>query len=202
MTKIKNFRITLRTREMARWLKKERRWEMTPELEASIEQACKEAKRWIEPAAVYTTLTRQIAEKTTTLSFPDKAIAVSVLGISIGPALEVERQSAQGDSSRESLLAALQQEALAQSLQFAARLAQEQAKEEDCEMSSLMSAPEAQTAFSLAALLGIQRIGVVIDPAASILPSHARVAWLFWTPVGKGSSRRAEPAGRAEKVAA
>ncbi len=43
MTKIKNFRIHLRPREIARWLKKERGLETTPDLEMTIEQGIKEA---------------------------------------------------------------------------------------------------------------------------------------------------------------
>ncbi len=196
MTKIKNFRITPRVREMARWLKKERGLETTPELEVSIEQVAKEAKRWVEPAAVYTTLTRQIAEKTTAISFPEKAIAVSVVAVSIGPALELERHAAESVPSRESLLAALQQEALHQALHFVIRLVQEQAKEEDCEMSPPVSDIQTPIASSLATLVGVQRIGITLDASAPELPPHARMAYLFWTPVGK------ETAKRAEKVAA
>ena len=64
MTKIKNFRITLRPRDMARWLKTNERLESTPALETSIGQAIKESKALIQPAALYTTLTRATAEKT------------------------------------------------------------------------------------------------------------------------------------------
>jgi hypothetical protein len=198
MTKIKNFRLNLRTREMARWLKKERGLETTPELELAIEQAAKEAKTAIETAAIYTTLTRQIAEKTTTLMFPNKAIAVSIVAVSIGPALQAKHEASQGDLLTGSLLAAVHQEALAQSLQFVVRLIQEQAKEEDCEMTAAMTDfPAGQTALpfaasSLASLLGVARIGIPLDGAGSELPPYSRVAWLFWTPVGKGTTKRAE----------
>jgi hypothetical protein len=192
MTKIKNFRITLRPRDMARWLKKERGMETTPELELAVEQLIKESKPWISPAAVYTTLTRQIAEKTTSLSFPNKSIAVSVVAISIGTALHEQRLATPSDPIRDPLLAALEQEALAQAVQFAVRLIQDQAKEEDCEMSAPVTAEDVQTASALATLVGIQRIGINLDAVSSELPPHARVAWLFWTPVGKGSAKRPE----------
>ena len=201
MTKIKNFRISPRLREIARWLKKERGTETTPDLELTIEQVVKESKSWISPAAIYTTLTRQIAEKTTTIPFPDKAIAVSIVAISIGPALAEHKRVAEPDAARHSLLSAIEQEALSQTMQFAIRLVQEQAKDEDCEMSSPVSAQDPQLAVSLATLLGVHRIGLSQEAAVSELPPFARVSWLFWTPVGKGTSRRAEPAGRAEKVA-
>jgi hypothetical protein len=188
MTKIKNFRITLRPREMARWLKRERQLETTPDLEVSIDLIIKESKNWVTPAAVYTTLTRQLAEKTTSISFPAKSIAVSALAVSIGEGLNAPPLAAQGEPSREALLAAVQQEALAQALHFVVRLVQDQAKEEDCEMSSPIS--ESQVAASLVPFLGAERIG--ISASGSDLPPHARVAWLFWTPVGKGAAKRAE----------
>ena len=256
MTKIKNFRITLRTRDMARWLKKERGLESVPELELAIDQLVKESVRWVEPAAVYTTLTRAIAEKTSALVFPEKSMAVSVIAVSVGPRLEEERLAAQSDPSREMLLAALAQEALAQTLHFAVRLVQDQAKEEDCEMSAAMTehavAPASHSSeakggdsppatrgteagaqntdargsvpflsdyrqgqspvgdgfrrndgiVGLANLVGIQRIGIELDPSAPALPPYARVAWLFWTPVGKGRQTPACRQAGAEKAVA
>jgi hypothetical protein len=199
MTKIKNFRITLRAREMARWLKKECGLETTPELEFALEQLIKDSKRWIEPASVYTTLTRPVAEKTTTIPFPEKAVAVSVIAVSIGPAAEQERLAVPESDERGLFLAALQQEALSQTLQFAVRLIQDQAKEEECEMSAPVLAQDAATVASLASLVGVQRIGIDLaafgEPrqgraaAAPELPAHARMAWIFWTPVGKGANR-------------
>src|SRR5467141_914359 len=83
MTKIKNFRVTLRPREMARWLKKERGVETTPELELAIEGMIKESRKWVTPAAVYATLTRHTAEKTTALALPPDAVALSVAAVPI-----------------------------------------------------------------------------------------------------------------------
>jgi len=194
MTKIKNFRITLRAREIARWLKRERGLETTPDLELSIDQLVKEGKSLIEPAAVYSTLTRQIAEKTTKIVFPDKAIAVSVIVVSIGPKLAQKRSDSEIEAGREPLLAALEQEVLSQSLSFAARLIQDQAKEEDCEMSAPVPVLDSAEASSLASLVGVQRIGINLDNSANELPSHVRLASLFWTPAGKKS--RSSPACR------
>src|ERR1019366_9180485 len=131
-----------------------------------IEQLMRESKLWIEPSAVYSTLTRAIAEKTTSLVFPDRSIAVSIIAVSVGPRLEEERLSARAHPSREALLAALGQEALSQTLQFAIRLIQDQAKEEDCEMPAAGPLPaggfDPSMVSSLATLVGIQRIGIEI----------------------------------------
>lgn len=193
MTKIKNFRIAVRPREIARWLKAHRPLQITRELEAAIEHAAAGAKGRIEPAALYTTLTRPVAEKATPVALPENAVALSLLAASIGPALEQERLKAEArkDTLREALWAGLQQEALTQAVQFAVRLIQEQAKEEDCEMSPPVSVNDMSLAASLAALLGVGRIGIEWKASDSLPPSYVRVAWAFWTPAAKKSSRPA-----------
>ena len=73
-------------------------------------------------------------------------------------------------------------------------------------MSAPVTAEDIQVVSALATLVGIQRIGINLDASPSELPPHARVAWLFWTPVGKGpTSAKAtvgKPTASAEKVAA
>ncbi len=195
MTKIKNFRISLRVREIARLLKNQEKLQITPALEASIEHAMSDAKRLIQPAAVYTTLTRATAEKTTTLTLGEETVAVSVIAVTVGPELEKERQAAlaRQDTLQAALMGALQLEALAQAVQFAVRLIQDQAKEEECEMSAPLQAGEVSLVPALGALLGIQRIGIVLEPQ-SPLPPYARLAWTLWTPLAKRSAKRTEKA--------
>ena len=179
VTKIKNFKVNLRPREIARWLKKERGQETTPELEAAVASAIQESKGWLSPAAVYTTLTRKTAEKTTPIPFIPEAIALSIAAVSIGPRLESERQKAEAGSPREAMLAALAHEGLAQSLQFAVRLVGDQAEEEECQMTSPVCVQEAQDASALATLLGAARIGIPIDSNAPA-PPYVRIFYWFW----------------------
>jgi hypothetical protein len=203
MTKIKNFRITLRPREIGRILKNQDHLQLTPALEASIDHAAKESKRFLTPAALYTTLTRATAEKATSIALPKAAIAVSVIAVTIGRAVEDELASAvsRADALQAALLAAIRQEGLAQSIQFAIRLIQDQAKDEECEMSEAWAVTEPPLLPSLATLLGIQRIGIELDTEDPVLPSYARLVWSAWTPLAKRSSRRPESFARAEKAA-
>src|SRR5262249_39080737 len=138
VTKIKNFRINLRAREIGRLMKSQSQIQLTPALEASIEHAINDAKRLLQPAAVYTTLTRSTAEKATPLPLTDPAVASSAIAVTIGPALEEEIKSASDrqDTLQTSLLTALRQEALQQAVQFIVRLIEDQAKEEECDMSA------------------------------------------------------------------
>jgi hypothetical protein len=196
VTKIKKFRIHMRPREVARALKREHGMETTPELETAVQKSLKDAEDRIQPAALYTTLTRSVAEKTLALPFPEGAIAVSMAGVSIGPALAsaVEETLKTGDAVPSSIWAAIQSEAVDQTLQFAVRLIQDQAKEEDCEVSAPMDPLEGVggPASASATLLGLDRIGITLTASTPQLPAYARLAWLFWTPLVKGKSRRAE----------
>src|SRR3954465_10881189 len=84
VTKIKNFRIHLRSREIARTLKAQAKLQITPALEASIDHAINDSKRLLEPSAVYTTLTRSTAEKATSFPLADPEVAASVIAVTIG----------------------------------------------------------------------------------------------------------------------
>lgn len=203
MTKIRNFRITLRPRDMARWLKSHERLEVTPALEISIDQVVKETKTLIQPAALYTTLTRATADKTTSLPLGSKAVAVSMMAITLGAAFGEERLRAEqgSDTLQAALLRAAEQEALSQSIHFIVRLLQDQAKEEECETGATVVITEPLLIPAFSQLLGVQRIGLLLDPARPALPSYARLAWMEWTPVAKRSSKRSEAPSKTEKAA-
>ena len=204
MTKIKNFRISLRSREIARLLKNRDGIPTTPEMEASIEQGIKEYKRFLETAALFTTLSKATAQKTTSLILADKATAVSLIAATVGSKLDEERAAALAgnESIRASLLAALQEEALHQTVHFAMKLIAEQAKEEECDLSALSQAEEVSLLPPLAALLGIQRIGLPFDGNAPYLPPYARLVWTLWTPAAKSLSRRSDASARRAVVTA
>jgi hypothetical protein len=202
MTKIKNFRIALRAREVARILKAQAKLQITPALEASIEHAINDSKRLLQPAAIYTTLTRGTAEKATPLPLADPAVAVSTIAITIGSALEEEIQTASDrqDAMQASLLNALKAEALQQAVQFIMRLIEDQAKEEECELSAPRDVTEGVLLTSLGSLLGTQRIGIDLASESSKLPPHARLVWTVWSPKVRAKAP-AKAAGRAEKAA-
>jgi hypothetical protein len=203
MTKIKNFRLTLRAREIARALKNQHAIQITPEVEAGIEHAINDAKRFLEPAAVYATLTRAVLSKTTPIPLAEGAVAASVVAVTVGPQIEAERAAmAEKDPFQAALLAAIQQEALAQATQFALRLIQEQAKEEECEMAPPLPVEEEALLPPLATLLGIQRIGLDLPETAPRLPPHARMTWTLWTPIRKSGSKRSDASARPQTTAA
>jgi hypothetical protein len=203
MTKIKNYRINLRAREVIRLLKNEQHLPATPELEVSVDAALKRWKSLVQPAAVYTTLTRATAEKTTSIAFPEKSVAVSILAATIGAGLSCASTEAasEGPVSEAVLLHAVAQEALQQAVQFGVKLLLEQAKEEECTLSALVQAEDGNLVNSLSSLLGTARIGIEPQGEGSALPPYARLIWVFWTPAAKSSSRKADTPSK-QKAAA
>lgn len=202
MTKIKNFRIPLRAREVARILKARAKLQITPELEASIEHLISEIKGQLEPSAVYTTLTRSTAEKATPLPLTEQAVAASAIAVTIGSALDAEITVATGhsDTMQESLLKALREEALGQAVQFIMRLLESQAKEEECELSAPRETTEGVLLNSLGSLLGTHRIGISLDQDSLALPSYARLVWSEWTPKARAKATP-KASERVEKAA-
>ena len=202
MTKIKNFRINLRPREIARQLKAQAKLQITPALEASIEHAVNDSKRLLQTSAVYTTLTRSTAEKATALPLADPTVAASAIAVTIGTALEAEitASAGRGDALQSALLGALREEALQQAVHFIVRLLEDQAKEEECEMSAPRDVKEGVLLNSLGSLLGIQRIGIDLDKDNPKLPPYARLVWTVWSPKVRVKTP-AKPAGRPEKAA-
>lgn len=198
MTKIKNFRITLRPREIARLLKNQAKLQITPALEASIEHAISEAKHQLHPAAVYTTLTRSTAEKATSLPLADPAVAASAIAVTIGSLFEADIAGAteRQDAMQAALLNALREEALQQSIQFIVRLIEDQAKEEECDMSAPHEVTDGVLLGSLGALLGAGRIGINLQQDTPQLPPYARLVWTVWSP-----KVRVKAAGKAKAAA-
>jgi len=191
MTKIKNFRIQLRTREVIRTLKTcLDPW--TPEHEAIVSQKIEQFFPSIQTAALYTTLTRSTAEKATSLPLSEKAIAVSVVIVGIGPLLDdLKKQLDTQENNLDShWISAIQSESLHQSMSFAMRLLTDQAKEEECMLGTPIDIHEALLVPTLSTLLGIERIGLQLDTENPQLPSHVRLAWIEWTALPKKTTSR------------
>ena len=206
MTKIKNFRITLRGREVARLLKAKIGMPLDPTQEASIEPALAECRARLKPASLYATLTRQTAVNAVPFELPGKAVALSVIGVTIGSGIGDLRQTVDAnDQARADLLQAIEQEALQQAAAFALRLVQDQAKKEDCELTDAQDCQETETRQKLATLLDLGRINLALGESDAAVPAHARLLYTVWLPTGKSAAKKpsSKPAAksRLEKAA-
>jgi hypothetical protein len=205
MTKIKNFRIQLRVREVARLLKaRQNGLPLDPEQESSLEPALVEARRLLAPASLYATMTRQTAVNAVPFELPKKCVALSAVCATIGSDLMELRKLAEAEnkSARATLLSCIEQEALQQAMTFALRLVSDQAKKEDCVLNDPQDCQEMETRQKLATLLTLDRIGLSLTEPDAALPVYARLVYVVWMPLAKSSStKRASPKSRAEKAA-
>jgi hypothetical protein len=205
MTKIKNFRINLRVREVARLLKaRQNGIPLDPEQEASLEPALVQCRGLLAPASLYATMTRQTAVNAVPFELPKKCVALSAICVTIGPGLMELRQQAEaeGHAARAILLSCIEQEALQQSMTFALRLVQDQAKKEDCLLSDPEECREGDTRKKLATLLALERIGLTLAEPDAALPLYARLVYAVWMPASKTPAAKKTPSkSRAEKAA-
>jgi hypothetical protein len=205
MTKIKNFRITLRVREVARLLKaRQNNLPLDPDQEASLEPALAECRKLLAPASLYATMTRQTAVHAVPFELPKRSMALSAICATIGSNVMELRQQAEADgqAARAVLLSCIEQEALQQAMTFALRLVLDQAKKEDCALTDPQECQEAETRQKLATLLSLERIGLSVMEGEAALPLFARLVYVVWMPTAKSSSAKRTPSkSRAEKAA-
>jgi hypothetical protein len=192
MTKIKNFRIQLRGREVARLLKNRIGMPLDPAQEASIEPALGEARKLVRPASLYSTLTRQTAVNAVPFELPKKAVALSAICATIGSGLAELREKAEAaqDTARTDLLSIIEHEALQQATTFALRLVSDQAKKEDCELTDAQDCQEPETRQKLATLLSLDRIDLSLSETDAALPAYSRLIYVVWMPAGKSASKK------------
>ena len=89
MRKIKNFKISIRTREISRIIRKLLNVEELPiEIEESVQKSCFVCEKVIKPAVVYDTFSRESMVFPLEIDSPEKWIAVSPFILTIGNVLQ------------------------------------------------------------------------------------------------------------------
>ena len=177
MTKIKNFRISIRAREVARQLRHLGQDVSDPEILVRVEERLIALRPLAEPAAMYATLPKGEAMTQTTVALPKKAVALSLVAISVGTRLAAARDAA-GTPEEALFVTAVEQEAKAQALGFTLRLIQNQATAEDCELADVQT-PEPSQIQTLYSLLSLDRIGL----PAETWPGYADARVVAWLPL-------------------
>ena len=91
MRKIKNFKISIRTREISRIIRKLLNMEeLTIEIEEAIQKSCFVCEKIIKPAVVYDTFSKEAMTFSLEIEPPEKWIAVSPYILTIGNVLQEE----------------------------------------------------------------------------------------------------------------
>lgn len=186
LTKIKNFRISLRPRDVAREWKQLRGAPLSPEEESRLEPALSRVKTLMKPASVYLTLTRQTAVSMLPLELPAKAVAISVAAVTIGGAMR-EALSSEFSGEEALLFAAIEKHAVEQASAFALRLIQDQSRGEECELLEPHHLQEAEVRQKACTMLQTPRVG--IRPEGEPQPFE-RLWSVVWMPMARSNIRK------------
>jgi hypothetical protein len=187
MKKIKKFKINFRLREITRLLKATTRVEITPQLEEAVQRESARLHGLASPAAVYETQPREKIPGELAVGAPEKWIAASTYIITVGEAVEHEIRDAQGrgEEMLAQILHAVALEALEQSDNFVRRLLNEEARNENCELSGerRIESSAAWTHFS--SILSGDKIGVRFAGTECFEPMYSSAGLIYWLPVKK-----------------
>jgi len=184
MNKIKNFRINLREKEILRLLKKTSKIEVTSQVQSAVQTHSEQLQKIIAPASIYSTFQKGKLPLKLAFSAPDKWIAATVFAVTIGVAFENEIEVAQ--NKNESVLFGITHcigvEALEQSVNFIGRLINDEAKDEECELSQKIIIADTSDIEVLCQVLPIAKIGVSFSQNSGVVPMFSSFGLYFWTP--------------------
>lgn len=185
MKKIKNFKITLKPRDLARLYKNFQGPMLAPDqLEAEAQRLVTSYSSVFHPSTVYETFWKDHAPEVLQNHFSgalDGAVAASFLVVSA--------QNSQELAEPAPWPKVLQESALDEAVHFVTRLLAEEAKTEHCELSSLWRIQEEPLILQLLALLEAAKIGVNPSGSGSASSSYraAAVGWMTHKRLAKRS---------------
>ena len=181
MNKIKNFRINLREKEILRLLKKTSKIEVTPQVQGTVQTQSERLQKVITPASIYSTFQKDKLPLKLTFSAPDKWIAATVFAVTIGGDFESEVKVAQGRN--ENMLLGITHcvgvEALEQSVNFIGRLINDEAKDEECELSQKVIITDVSDIEVLCKALPVAKIGVSFSQNSGVVPMFSSFGLYF-----------------------
>ena len=191
--KIKKYKISVRPFGVLRHLKKKIRFESGKEPEdAVLESRISQVQPSLLPCALYGTFSRNETPeplKTLWKETAENSLSLSVIVATIGKGIEgeLDKASKSGDAFEGALLDAIARESFEQSFQFVARLLNEEAAVESCELSPLLSVGEGSFKEALFALEA-HKADITVNDSGLVSPFFTGARFCFWTPL-KGKNR-------------
>lgn len=187
MRKIKNFKISIRTREISRIMRKFLNVDSLPiELEESVQKSCFVCEKIIKPAVVYDTYSKESILFSFETKTPEKWIAVSPYVLTIGNVLQEEyskNRSVFGEYGVQ-IISAIAADALEQSKNFIQKLLSSEATDENCELSRSVDFPQ-QYNNELLKYLPIEKINLSLSEDGSFIPANSIAGLYYWIPLKK-----------------
>ncbi len=187
MRKIKNFKISIRTREISRIIRKLLNMEeLTIEIEEAIQKSCFVCEKIIKPAVVYDTFSKEAMNFSLEIDSPEKWIAVSPYILTIGNVLQEEynrNKNIFGEYGVQ-IVSAISADALEQSRNFVQKLLASEASDENCELSRNIDLPK-QYNSDIINYLPADKINLSLSDDGGFIPESSIAGLYYWIPLKK-----------------
>ena len=187
MRKIKNFKISIRTREISRIIRKLLNMEELPiEVEEAVQKSCFVCEKVIKPAVVYDTFSKEAMVFPIEFEAPEKWIAVSPYILTIGNVLQEEYNKNKelfGEYGIQ-IVSAISADALDQSRNFVQKLLASEASDENCELSRNIELPK-QYNQEIVNFLPVDKINLSLDDDGNFVPTNSMSGLYYWIPLKK-----------------
>ena len=192
MRKIKNFKITIRTREVSRIVKKLLNVEdLDIEIEEAIQKSCFICDKIIRPAVVYDTFSKESMTFDIDIEAPEKWITVSPYILTIGNVLQEQyekNKSIFGDYAVQ-IISAISADALEQSKNFVQKIINSEiTKEDNCDLSRSIEIPQ-QYNQRIVEYLPIEKINLSLSEENKFVPVNTSAGLYYWIPLKKRNRR-------------
>lgn len=187
MRKIKNFKISIRSREISRIIRKLLNMEeLTIEIEEAIQKSCFVCEKIIKPAVVYDTFSKETMVFPIEVEAPEKWIAVSSYILTIGDVLqqEYEKNKELFGEYGVQIISAISADALEQSKNFIQKLLASEASEENCELSRNIELPKEYNQ-EIIKYLPVEKINLSLSEQGEFVPTNSMAGLYYWIPLKK-----------------
>jgi hypothetical protein len=191
VNKIRNFKISLNTRDILRLLKNTSKIsEITPQLEQAAERESERLKKKLNLAAIYETVQKDKLPEELAEGGPEDWVAATLYLATLGSEVESEIEEAQNknESILSQMLHSISMEALDQATNFIKRLISEEAKKDDYEISKprVLKELENEKYFkSFFSIIPAEKINVSLSGTNTLTPLYSSWGIIYWTPVKK-----------------
>lgn len=188
MRKIKNFKISIRTREVSRIVKKLLNVEdLDIEVEEAVQKSCFICEKIIRPAVVYDTFSKESMIFNIDIETPKKWIAVSPYILTIGTALQeqYEKNKSIFGSCAVQIISAISADAIDQSKNFVQKIINSEiTKDDNCELSRSIELPQ-QYNQEIIKYLPIEKINLSLSEENKFIPINTSAGLYYWIPLKK-----------------
>jgi len=192
MRKIKNFKISIRTREVSRIVKKLLNVEdLDIEIEEAVQKSCFICEKIIRPAVVYDTFSKEAMIFNINVETPEKWIAVSPYILTIGNVLQeqYEKNKSIFGNYAVQIISAISTDALDQAKSFVQKIINsEMTKDDNCELSRSIELPQ-QFNQEIVKLLPIEKINLSLSEDNKFVPINTSAGLYYWIPLKKRSRK-------------